>query len=615
AALAAALLAASTLSAGAADFPVSGASLVLRRARGGAETLSFVSHDTALPLPAVGGPDDPSVAGVLVEVVALDDPSVGVLEVPPGVAPRAGRPGWRVAGAGATPTFRYANRNAPGSPSAVRTLLYRPGRRLALAAKRVGIDLDAPLGAVAVRVTVGAHRICALFAGASVVRDQAGLFQGRNAPAPALPDCSDASLGTVPFLRPGLFGDPACADALPSPPEDPPALPPGPEAFHRVTHDDPLAVCNDGHPAVFYVRRAKPGGGHEGDWVIWLAGGGSCVDAGDCADRWCARQDGGYSSRTMSARWKDWDENHVGIFSTRADNRFKDFNLVIAPYCSSDLWTGTHTVDQPSSTSPETGVPYPAYRVAFHGHHIVNALIARLRAGVTSDDGRETLAPLTTAERVLFAGSSAGGAGAIHNASRVAALIRERAPGIVVELLSDGITRPYLPDPARGVSDAEVAVRRAVGAQASSMYRGILDPGCTTAHAGDPLHPCAQAAHVLAHHVPLRAFTQIDLEDPVAGPWAYDDLGRFGLATRELLQGLAAGTSQVPEPLTPVDLGILAPRCRHHVTLDNPTFYELRVPDGGANLNRALWAWWSGAAVPELIDDGSATGSSCAPGP
>jgi hypothetical protein len=117
--------------------------------------------------------------------------------------------------------------------------------------------------------------------------------------------------------------------------------------------------------------------------------------------------------------------------------------------------------------------------------------------------------------------------------------------------------------------------------------------------------------HVLAHHVPLRAFAQLDVEDPVAGPWAYDGAHAFGLATRELMQGLAAALPQLPEPFAPIDLGVLAPRCCHHVTLDNPDFYDLVVPRGGASMSQALWAWWSGAAVPALIDDGSATGSGC----
>jgi hypothetical protein len=106
----------------------------------------------------------------------------------------------------------------------------------------------------------------------------------------------------------------------------------------------------------------------------------------------------------------------------------------------------------------------------------------------------------------------------------------------------------------------------------------------------------------------------MDLEDNTVGPWAYDSFADFGLATRELLEGFASATPQVAEPFAPVDLGVLEPRCGHHVTLENTTFYSIVVPQGGFDMNRTLWAWWSGAAVPELIDDGSVTGSGCSPG-
>src|SRR5690606_39130429 len=162
------------------------------------------------------------------------------------------------------------------APTAVRTLTLKQGRLLKVVAHRAGLALDGDAGIVGVRVTLGAQRLCAQFGGASVAKDEPGLFKGKHAPASALADCSDEALGTAPPIGPG-FDDPGCPDPFPLPPAEPP--PPGSAtgAFHRVTLDDPLAVCNDGSPARLFVRPAPPNGAHARDWVVWLQGGASCI--------------------------------------------------------------------------------------------------------------------------------------------------------------------------------------------------------------------------------------------------------------------------------------------------------------------------------------------------
>src|SRR5262249_5081925 len=53
-------------------------------------------------------------------------------------------------------------------------------------------------GSVGIRITTGSLRSCARFAGASVRRDQAGLFIAVQTPSSALADCSNESLGGLP---------------------------------------------------------------------------------------------------------------------------------------------------------------------------------------------------------------------------------------------------------------------------------------------------------------------------------------------------------------------------------------------------------------------------------
>src|SRR5688500_9145568 len=58
------------------------------------------------------------------------------------------------------------------------------------------------------------------------------------------------------------------------------------EDLWRVTLDDPAAVCNDGTPAVMYVRPASSPE-FANDWVFYLQGGSTCTDLETCAVRWC----------------------------------------------------------------------------------------------------------------------------------------------------------------------------------------------------------------------------------------------------------------------------------------------------------------------------------------
>lgn len=608
-----ALLAATT--ALAADYPVAGKLLTLRRTVSGAERLVFQSNDPTLPFPAIGSADDPtsgSPGGALVEVISVNDPSVGMFAVPKGA-------GWTTVN-GLVPRYNFSNPAAPAAPSIVKALVLQRGRQLKITAHRVGLDLKGPQGGVAIRVTFGSTRICALFSGAAVVTDVANRFTSRGLPASALADCSDATLGTAPMLSSAVISDPRCVGdnfPPPSPPFD------YSKNFHRVTLSDPLAVCNDGSPAVVYIHRAPLGGGHARDWLIWLEGGGSCRDGEDCGNRWCGFQSPQYSAKVMSNRWEPASKNPQGMFDvTDVRNHFRDFNIVQVPYCSSDEWAGTHTVDIPASTLQSTppGV-IPPYRISFHGHHIVNAVIAALRAGVvaTDDTGAvvESLPPLTTADRVLFSGTSGGAGGAIHNATRVTAMIRAGHPSIDVQLLSDATTRPYEPNPPE-VTELEAVFRWQLQYAGNEFHAAVLNQHCMAAH---PTIPglCSQKTHVLFHHIPLRAFAQFDLRDNTAGPWAYPDVdvdpqwNAFRDATRALYQTFPSRPFPGDEPITVQELGYYAPDCRHHVTLSTDDYYQIRLGPSLQSLNDVVWDWWDAGNVPRLVDDGTPLSTICLP--
>jgi hypothetical protein len=200
-------LASAALPAAAIDQPISGKRLVVQRT-GTMEKLSFTSKDAAFLFPAVGSDDDPgtgSPGGALLEIISVTEPTVAFV-VPPGV----GTPGWQST-TGAIPTHRWKNPSAPGGPSAVKLVRLRQGKVLKVLSKQAGLALAAPTPRVGIRVTTGSLTNCALIVGASIRTNAAGKFVGVNAPAPALLDCSEASLRGLPACGSATF--PECAGA------------------------------------------------------------------------------------------------------------------------------------------------------------------------------------------------------------------------------------------------------------------------------------------------------------------------------------------------------------------------------------------------------------------
>jgi len=102
-----------------------------------------------------------------------------------------GNPGW-MAVDGTVDSYTYRGTGIP-----LRKVVLRQGKVLKVRGDDVGLALAAPLGAVAVRITTGSQRSCAIFDAGSVRRDDPGIFLARDAAAPAIADCSDATLLTA----------------------------------------------------------------------------------------------------------------------------------------------------------------------------------------------------------------------------------------------------------------------------------------------------------------------------------------------------------------------------------------------------------------------------------
>ncbi len=190
----------------AADKPISGAKLVLSRSSSGAEKLTFVSKDVGFLFPSIGGGDDPSAGGASVTLVSPLEAPVA-FAVPAGI----GNPGWNVKERATLDSYRFTNGLAPGGPSVVRSAKLREKRGIKIVARGTGLALTAPQGSVAIRITTGTLRNCALFDAATVLHDEPGRFIARGAIAGS-GDCSDASLGAPPTTTTTLA--PGCGDGI-----------------------------------------------------------------------------------------------------------------------------------------------------------------------------------------------------------------------------------------------------------------------------------------------------------------------------------------------------------------------------------------------------------------
>lgn len=168
---------------------------------------------------------------------------------------------------------------------------------------------------------------------------------------------------------------------------------------HVQTIDDG-AVCNDGSPAGYYIDHST-NSDYQGVFLLYLEGGMWCYNNETCTYRYAT------APTFMSSAYWPWTLELGGVFDTNpAKSPFAYANKVYAAYCSSDAWVG-NTDDKSDAT----------FGFYFRGQRILRAIIGALvqihqlgqRAG----------------HRLLLAGCSAGGRGALFNLDYVAGILAE----------------------------------------------------------------------------------------------------------------------------------------------------------------------------------------------
>ena len=148
------------------------------------------------------------------------------------------------------------------------------------------------------------------------------------------------------------------------------------------------AVCSDSSDAIYYLEETG-----SSKWIVFLESGGGCFDYNSCLAR-----------KTLEPYLFGshlYPETVIGediLSSSETNNFYVEYNKVLIPYCSSDLWLGNSTL----VLRDEDG---NKLEVAFRGHSIFQAVL--------EDLGRQGL---ENATELWLVGSSAGGIGAANNA-------------------------------------------------------------------------------------------------------------------------------------------------------------------------------------------------------
>lgn len=146
------------------------------------------------------------------------------------------------------------------------------------------------------------------------------------------------------------------------------------------------ARCGDGGNFGYYVKRQAERS--ETCWVIYMEGGGFCLDAEDCF-QWAED----ITIESDSTKWPSSLTVSKGGFFEPFDER--ECGLAYIPYCTFDMGIGTAT-----ETHPETGEVW-----WYRGHANVRAAVSEL----LENDGMR-------GSDVLVSGSSAGGVAAMQHA-------------------------------------------------------------------------------------------------------------------------------------------------------------------------------------------------------
>ena len=360
----------------------------------------------------------------------------------------------------------------------------------------------------------------------------------------------------------------------------------------------PSAICNDGTPAVYFIR---PGFGSAASrWNIQLEGGSVCIDQETCATRSPAlvssatfRQyadagaDAGAIDRVLGS----------GILSAQVAQNpdFYDATSVFIHYCSSDYWSGHHVaVGSFSMNDPATW--------NFLGRDVLAGVFADL----TDNHG------LAKATEVLLSGTSAGALGTFLTANDIAGYVPAGARLVVLPDAGYYVDRDGFDASApMAVSAAVPTPTEAIFGAGEQLWSATGEKSCAASHdAGD--FTCFQPELLVKSHAyPMPLFIRQSEADNIqlSDNGDTDPKSTTGAEYAFYYAGQQnAAQSQIASPYT-----VFGTADTHHVLIGDTSFTEpaYPFPDAGSlTVAQAVGQWYRDPCTQHLwiqpVPDGGA---------
>lgn len=162
----------------------------------------------------------------------------------------------------------------------------------------------------------------------------------------------------------------------------------------QLTSED--AICNDKSRATLYIRQSD-----SQKWLIFFESGGLCSSNDECNKRY--REEDSKVLMTSNGMPEEIDGRDLLSDDQQKNPDFHNFNHVLVPYCSSDLWLGSKTNPVNFSFVDRSEVN----NFSFRGHTIFTSVISDLMNGFNFNQS----------EIAVLSGSSAGAIGVLNHAS------------------------------------------------------------------------------------------------------------------------------------------------------------------------------------------------------
>nr|CAH0105110.1 unnamed protein product [Daphnia galeata] len=340
-----------------------------------------------------------------------------------------------------------------------------------------------------------------------------------------------------------------------------------PPPTQKILLKDKSAVCNDGSPAGYFIRKSYG----SKRWIVFLEGGWYCYDKRSCESRWSRLR--GFMTSNM---WPDT-RQVSGILSPDPEENpyWWNANHVYVPYCSSDSWSGSNPA---GSTS----------RFAFMGSVIIQEVLRDLLSQGLLNASKLMLTGSRMKINNLFSKLSwdvfsAGGTGVMLNLDRVTDFLRTQGSTAEVRGVTDSgwflDNVPYAPadcqDPQRCAPTSAVQMGH-------SLWNGQVPLACKAQYVSQPWR-C-----YFGHHLHRTLKTPLFIFQ-----WLFDEAQMLAdnvgpPMSKEQWDYIHAVGDDLRRTFTNVS-AVFSPSCISHTVLTKRDWQSIRI--GDISLPQALRCW------------------------